>query len=48
VGVVLVGVGAGALVPRRGIGERERRGFRRYVLRVSVLPLGQLYGTKRS
>jgi hypothetical protein len=31
VGVVLVGVVGGALVPWRGIGERERRGFRRYV-----------------
>jgi hypothetical protein len=38
VGVVLVGVGAGALVPWRGIGERERRGFRRY-----VPPLANLY-----
>ena len=32
VGVVLLGVLGGALVPWRGIGERERRGFRRYVL----------------
>ena len=32
VGVVLLGVLGGALIPWRGIGERERRGFRRYVL----------------
>ena len=31
VGIVLIGVGAAALVPWRGIGERERRGLRRYV-----------------
>jgi hypothetical protein len=36
VGVVLLGVGAGALVPWRGIGERERRGFRRYVNHAAV------------
>ena len=39
VGVVLIGVGAGALVPWRGIGERERRGFRRYVLPPGSLSL---------
>lgn len=39
VGVVLVGVGVGALAPWRGIGERERKGFRRYV-HLSTVPSG--------
>jgi hypothetical protein len=37
VGVVLVGVVGGALIPWRGIGERERRGFRRYVPRQGIV-----------
>ena len=42
VGVVMIGAALGALVPSRGVGERERRALRRYVFPDSLHAYGYI------